>query len=379
MNDKEVGELRRRLRAEKNNITHICGCYVNDKREVIALFDESVSMMPNEEAEKFFALFKKSLSGTLGKNLIDISFATQQVVDSDEHRLLMALKNSALKDQGAVETFYQRVIDSMDLEGQYLILLACDTYDVPYRSGDGYGQQDASDQVFTYVVCSICPVKELQPALCYTPSSNAFHTSELTRAVSAPELGFVFPSFDGRATNIYNALYYTKDTGNSHQSFVDALFRTPLPPPAAVQKQTFQSMLGNALAEECSFDVVQTVHGQICEAIEQHKADKDPEPLTVSKGEVRRMLAGAGVSTEHIQKFEERYDEEFGAATDISAKNLVDGKKFEVRTPDVVIQVSPERSDLIETRIIDGTRYILICADEGVEVNGVSIHIREDE
>lgn len=379
MNDKELGELRRRLRPEKNNISHICGCYVNDKREVIALFDESTSMMPQEEAERFFSLLKKSLSGTLGKNLVDISFATAQVMDSDEHRLLMALKNSALKDQGAVETFYQRTIDALDLEGQYLILLACDTYDVPYRSGDGYAQQDASDQMFTYVVCSICPVKEVQPALCYAPEKNGFHTSELMRTVAAPELGFLFPTFDDRATNIYNALLYTKDTANNHPTFVDALFRTPLPPPAAAQKETFQGMLAGTLGEECSFDVVQTVHTQICEAIEQHKADKDPEPLKVSKGEVRRMLAGAGVSGEKMQAFEERYDEEFGAATDISAKNLVDNKKFEVRTPDVVIQVSPERSDLIETRIIDGTRYILICADEGVEVNGVSIRISEDE
>ncbi len=378
MNEKEVSELRRRLRPEKNNITHIRGCYVNDKREVIALFDEPVLTMPSEEAERFLALFKKSLGGTLGKNLINIEFSTAQVMNSDEHRLLTALKSSALKDTGAVETFYQRAIDAMDLPGQYLILLACDTYDVPWRSGDGANMADASDQVFTYLVCCVCPVKEAPPALCYAPQRNGFHASELARVVAAPELGFLFPAFDGRATNIYNALYYTKDTSQSHQPFVDAIFRTPLPLPAAVQKQTFDAVLGETLSEACSLEVVQAVHGQLCERIAQHKEEKDPEPLTVSKGEVRRMLGGCGVALEHLQAFEGKYDEAFGAGVDISAKNLVDTGKFEVRTPDVVIRVNPERSDLLETRTIDGTRYILICADEGVEVNGVPIHISEE-
>ena len=56
----------------------------------------------------------------------------------------------------------------------------------------------------------------------------------------------------------------------------------------------------------------------------------------------------------------------------------MDLRQFRLETPDVSIRVNPERRDLIETRIIDGTRYILIRADEGVEVNGVSIQINDD-
>lgn len=44
-------------------------------------------------------------------------------------------------------------------------------------------------------------------------------------------------------------------------------------------------------------------------------------------------------------------------------------------TPDVTIRVNPDRGDLVETRMIDGTRYILIRAEEGVEVNGVQVQI----
>jgi len=379
VNEKEVSELRRRFKPEKNNISKICGCYVNEQKEVIALFDESLTMMDTQESEKFLSLLKKSLTGALGKNLIDITFGTRQVMDSDEHRLLRTLWESGLKDTGALETFYQRVIESCDLPGQYLILMGADIYDVPYRSGFGEAVADASDQTFRYFVCSICPVKEQPPALCYQPSKNEFHAGELMHTVAAPELGFLFPAFDDRATNIYNALYYCKDTATCHDSFVDRVFHTPLPMPAAVQNQSFHAMLGETLAEECSLEVMQTVHDRIAENIALHKAEKNPETLTVSRGEVSRMLDDCGVSQTKRAAFEEEYEKQFGAATDIPAKNLVDTARFELRTPDVVIQVNSQRPDLVETRVLDGTRYILIRAEEGVEVNGVNVVISKEE
>ena len=87
------------------------------------------------------------------------------------------------------------------------------------------------------------------------------------------------------------------------------------------------------------------------------------------------MLESCGVPDEKLAAFEEKYDAQFGQGMELRAVNIAEPKKFEVRTPDVVVQVNPERSDLIETRVIDGFRYILIRADEGVEVNGVNISI----
>ena len=109
--------------------------------------------------------------------------------------------------------------------------------------------------------------------------------------------------------------------------------------------------------------------------IEERKLEKAAEPATVSKKEVGTILKSCGVSEEHVQAFEERYDEEFGPAMDLSAQNIVNVKQFELRTPDVMIKVNPERSDLVQTRMIDGSKYILIRADEGVEVNGVNVKI----
>ena len=375
MNEKEVAEIRRRFKPEKSNITHIRGCYVNEKREIVSEFDQSIAMMPQEEAEKMLATLKRTLSGTLGKNLIDIIFATKQVLDSEEHGLLMALRGSSLNDQGIVEAFYQRVIQAVDMEGQYLILLAFDTYDVPYRSRDGERQDDASTEVFSYILCSLCPVKATKPALCYDVPENVFRSAKADWLVSPPELGFLFPAFDDRSANIYNALYYTRDITESHQEFVDAVFHTEIPLPAAAQKEAFESMLSDTLDDECNFEVVQAVHEQLCGMIEEHKANKETEPLTVSKRTVKSVLEACGVSEERVTAFEEKYDEEFGADAEVRPRNIVDTRRMEVRTPDVTIQVNPERSDLIETRIVNGAKYILIRAEGGVEVNGVDIHI----
>ncbi|MEG0542353.1 MAG: DUF4317 family protein, partial [Angelakisella sp.] len=174
MNEKEIAEIRRRFRPDKNNISHICGCYVNEKREIVSQFNQSLPLMPQDEAEKLLAILKRTLSGTLEKNLIDITFDTKQVVDSEEHRLLMALKKSSLKDEAAVQTLFQRIIETLALDGNYLVLLAHDTYDVPYRSKDGERQDDASSEVFSYILCSICPIKTTKPALSFHLYDNTF-------------------------------------------------------------------------------------------------------------------------------------------------------------------------------------------------------------
>ena len=200
-------------------------------------------------------------------------------------------------------------------------------------------------------------------------------TFGLSHRLSAPELGFLFPAFDDRSTNLYNSLYYTRDIAENHAEFVDAVFRSPVPMPAAAQKETFQSILGDTLAEDSRYEVVQAVHEQLCGMIEEHKAGRETEPLVISKGTVKCMLKSCGVADSHVATFDQQYDAAFGADTDLSPRNLVDAKQLELRTPDVTIHVNPEHSDLVETRVIDGKRYILIRADDGVEVNGVNVHI----
>ena len=379
MNDKEIGEIRRHLRRDRSNITHIYGCYVNDNKEIISEFRQSTGIMPENEGDKYFALLRRTLSGSIGKNLIDITFKTSQVADSEEHKLLMGLRESKCNHEELRGELFKKIIDTVVVEGNYLILLGCDSYDVPFKSRDDSFQKDNSEEVYTYIICTICPVKQTKANLHYVPEEKLFHDGAMNQMVSAPMLGFVFPAFDDRATNIYNALYYTKDVKNSQEALIAALFNTPAPKPAFEQKKTFEALLTTSLGEECSLDVVQTVHDQICQRIELHKESKVPEPLMVSKEEVKEVLSSCGVSEESMAKFSVDYDEAFGFEADLHPKNIIDNKHFEVKTPDVVIKVDPTKSDLVETRIIGGVKYILICADENVEVNGVNITIQDTE
>jgi len=379
MNQKELNEIRRRIAPNKCGISKLYGCFVNNSsKEIISRIDTSLGLLSEFENEKYLSLLKKVLSGGLGKNLIDITFSTQQVMKGAEHKLLADLRNSGLNDPALREAFFQKVISAVTMEDtNYLILLAYDSYDVPYKGKDDVTQADASDTVYNYILCSVCPVKDGKPELAYFPGENQFHSSGISHIVSPPALGFLFPAFDDRAANIYNALYYAKDPNELHQTFIDTVFATEPPMSAGKQKETFHSVLSDALDEDCSFDVLQQVHEQIREVILDHKESKDPNPLELSASDLGTILKGGGVPGERVQAFQRKCAQEFGPDAPLKPGNLIDSKKFTIETPQVKISVDPEASYLVETRVIGGRKYILIPADDGVEVNGIPVQFAE--
>lgn len=374
MNRKEVSELRRRFRPEKNAISRIYGCYVNGNREIVSYLDASLGMMPEEEMELYLARLKKSLTGNLGKNLMDIVFSTQQVMDSDEHRLLSDLRNSQLQNGDARESFYRAVIDALDFgENGYLILLASDVYDVPRRGRDGQDRMDESENMFTYLICAICPVKDAGYVLRYFHDANEFHGGALGQMVDNTYLGFLFPAFDDRAANIYNALYYARKPGDIHQEFVDAIFNVGPLMSADEQRAAFHDVLEESLAEECGYDLLQTVHEQLLERMAEHQEEQIPEPLTMSPRELCDILENGGVSSERLEAFERSCGERFGENAVLSPENLIDSKRFEIITPEARVTVNPSCSYVVEYRIIDGRKYLLIPADHDVTVNGMPV------
>ena len=376
MNEKEIGEIRRHMRRDRSNMTAIYGCFVNDNKEIITEYRASTSIMSENEADKYFAILRKALSGSIGKNLIDLAFKTSQVAGSPEHELLMKLRETKLQDEDLRLELYKKIIDTIVMEGNYLILLGCDSYDVPFKSKDDTLQNDSADETFTYLICALCPVKQTKANLHYVPEEKTFHDGAMNQPVSAPEIGFLFPAFDNRSTNIYNALYYTRNIKENQEAMIEAVFNTPVPKPAAEQKKSFEALLTTALGDECNLDVVQTVHEQLCERIELHKESKVPDPLLIDKEVLKDVLTSCGVSETGVSKFSVQYDEAFGFEAELHPKNIIDSKRFEIHTPDIAIKIDPTRTDLVETRVIGGVKYIMINADEDVEVNGVSIHFQ---
>ncbi len=374
MNEKEIAEIRRRFRADKTNINHIRGVFVNEKREIISEFNQSLGMLSEEEANAILAIVKKTLSGSIGKNLVDIEFSPQQVLESEEHKLLTALRASEAGEKASLDAFYEKAILSVDIEGNFLLMVAYDCFDVFTKGKDG--DESESSSSFSYVIACVCPIKTSQYALTYYLHENKLRNVCEDAVVCAPEMGFIFPAYEGGAANIYKALCYSKNTANNHEGFVNAVMGAELPMPAAEQKETFNSILAETVAEECSYDVVESVHAELSQIIDTHKENREEEPLVISKGTVKDILKSCGVNDTHIEDFGEKYDEAFGEDAQISPQNIIDRKSFSLRTPDVVVKVDPEKLDVVETRVIDGIKYILIRADNDVEVNGVNIKIK---
>lgn len=371
MNEKEVSEIRRRFRADKSNINHVRGVFVNEKKEIVSEFDQSLGMLSEEESGAILSVLKKALSGYIGRNLIDISFSNEQVLNSEEHKLLSTLRSSELHDNDAVHALYEKILPSIEMDGNYLIMLAYDSYDVFSKSASG--EDGDSSESFSYILCAVCPIKSSKYSLTYYIHENRIRNVCEDAVISAPEFGFMFPTFDDRKTNIYNALYYTKSVSEKREGFINAVFNTELPMPAAEQKETFNSLLAET---ECSFDVVESVHAELSAMIDNHKESREEEPLTVSKTTVKDILRTSGVAEDKLEVFEKKFDESFGENAELSPQNIIDRNKFDLRTADATIKVDPERSEIVETRVIDGTKYILIRADSDVEVNGVNIRIK---
>ncbi len=376
MTERELREIKRRFRPEHSNIPRIVGCFVNGNGEILSKISQTLGTSDSVVTEKLLGVMKKTLSGTLGTNLNEISFSTRDVNESEEHKLLMKLRDSELRDEETLSLFYSKVIESVKFEGNYVILLANDVYDVMTKANNG--EESESSERFSYIVFAVCPIKNIPEALTFRESDSLFHTVSATGLLGAVELGFMFPLFDDRKTNIYGSLYYTRSLSESYPEFTDNIFGKQSPMPPRVQKATFNECLSDALSDELDFEVVRSVHTQFAEMIEAHKESKNPEPLVITKATVKSVLEGCGIAEEKVEMVGDAMDESFGVGASLKPKNIVDTKKFELTTPDVTIKVNPEHKELVSTQIIGGVQYIMIRATEGVEINGININLETE-
>lgn len=375
MTEKELREIKRRFRPEKNNIARIKGCFVNTNREIVAKISQPIGLSDSVAAEKLLLHMKKALGGTIGTSLHEITFTTRDVTDGAAHKQLMALRDSALADDALCDEFYRAVIESVKFDSGYVILLANDIYDVFERRAEG--EESDSTERFSYIVCAVCPVKNAPEALTFRESDSLFHTISASCLLSSPELGFMFPLFDDRKTNIYGALYYTRNVGESYPDFSERIFAKAAHMPPKAQKAAFSEVLAASLKEECTLDVIRGVHDQITDMIQTHKESHNPEPLLITKETVSSVLESCGISEKCVEAVREGMDEALGTGAALAPKNIITTREFKLVTPDVTIKVNPERRDLVTTEVIDGVRYIRIRADEGVEVGGINVTFDE--
>ena len=371
----EINEIKRLFTPNSCSITRICGCYVDGEKNKKTDFKEAFLSLPEEEIFKYFELLRKTLSGSIGKNLLNLEFQTDTELEGGTQEFLLKLRDSKLKDDALLEEFYDRVIGSYEYVGNYLILLIHDAYDVPGKALDGMTMDDASDTVFEYLLCCICPVALSKPGLSYDASLNEFHNRIRDWVVNMPETGFLFPSFNDRATDIHSTLFFNKNPEEPHSEFVEGILGCSLPLSAGSQKETFQTIIEETLGEDCEYEVVKSIHENLAEMIEEHK--EIPEPLTLDKKEVKNLLEKSGVEEEKLKDFDALYDAAAGDDTALFVSNVASIRSFEVKTPDVVVKVNPDRADLVNTMMVDGRRCLVIEINDQVEVNGINVSVAE--
>lgn len=367
----EISEIKKLFTQKNCSITRICGCYVDGEKNKKTELKQAFLALPEEEMFKYFEILRKTLSGTPGKNLLTLEFPLATESEGGTQEFLLRLRDSKLKDEALLEEFYDKIIDTYDYVGNYLILVIHDAYDVPGKTLDGLEMEDASDEVYEYILACICPVNLSKPGLSYNAEENTFQNRIRDWVVGMPEQGFLFPAFNDRSADIHSTLYYSRDAEELKEDFVYNLLGCSLPLTAGGQKETFHTLVEETLGETCDIEIVKNIHDKLAEMAEEHK--EEPEPLVLNKNEVKALLANSGVSNEKLETFDRHYEETAGEDTPLLVSNVINTRTFEVKTPDVVIKVNPERTDLIETQTINGRECLVIELGGNIEVNGITV------
>ncbi|MFQ7001341.1 MAG: DUF4317 domain-containing protein [Clostridium sp.] len=414
MRKKDILELKRRLKKEDCTFTKMCGCYVNGEKNIILNFKETFLNLEEDEFFKYLEIAKKVLSGTIGNNLLELSFPVNEEYKNDKQSFLMSLKKSKLKDDTLLHSFYKSIIDSYDYTGNFLILVFHDAYDVITKTRDNL-KLDESEEVYEYILCAICPVSLSKPALGYFEEDNKIAARVRDWIVEAPVNGFVFPAFIDRSSDVNSIMYYTKNPKDSHPELMEEALGCSSKRTATEQKETFHNIITNAIGydEEKSNNLFMEIQENINSRIDEHTTvnGKDSQPIILTNDTIQDILAESGVSEEDSSRIERFYTKEFGTTLPI-ADDLIDAKilkaseqkkkeqklekeveilqnklentnkkleevsKMEDESEenyDIILKVKPEKASQIKSQIIEGQKYIVIPLEENEQtnVNGV--------
>lgn len=404
MNKKEVAEIKRRLKKESCTIQHMCGCYVDAEKNKLVTFSQKFLNLEEDEFYKYLEIAGKALSGTLGNNLLELEFPIDEEAVGGRQQILMALRASKLEDDALLDTYYDLIIDSYDYVGNYLITLYYDVYDVPLKGTDELAM-DESDEVYEYLLCCICPVALSKPGLGYLEGEHRIGARIRDWVVGPTDTAFLFPAFNGRATDIHSTLVYTKNAKEPHEEFWANGLGCGPKRTATQKRDAFENMVVQTLGpddeetKDTVLDVQQNLNDFIL--VEKEKVDKD-EPILLDGEMITEILTDAGISEPKAEKITATY-ESFFEDTLPDAQELLDAKAIknnEVRVEkkqlqekvvdltkkledagvitsdgtdiDVVVKVTPEKVEEIHTAFVDGKRCLVIPMkeDEEAKING---------
>ena len=332
MRKKDILELKRRFKKDQCTFTKICGCYVNGEKHTILKFRETFLNLDEDEYFKYLEIAKKVLSGTIGNNILELNFPTNEDYINERQVSLMQLKNSHLKDDALLDDFYELIINNYDYTGNFLILIFHDAYDVITKTKDNL-KLDESEEVYEYVLCAICPVSLSEPGLRHFEEENKIKARIRDWVVDAPTNGFVFPAFIDRSSDVNSIMYYTKNAKDTHPELMENALGCYSKQTATVQKETFQSIIKDSFSTDDKADkTFMEIQENLNNMIDEYNAmydDTDCEPISLTKKDIQNLLIESGVPEEITTKIEKSYVENFGDDLPL-AENLIDAKALKV-------------------------------------------------
>lgn len=377
MNTKPYAELRRKLQFERATLTNISGFYINERREIAATFEEDLTTLGEEEGGKLLGIFRKLLSGKPDRNGFYVNFPASAVAAGEPaYALLQSLRESALGDASLREALADRIRESMDMEGDYLILMAYDVYDLYDKSDDALGGGEKfSRDMYRHFYVAICPAKLPKAPLTFSLQKEKFVNMSLGYAVGAPEVGFLFPAFTDRSTDLYGALYYNRSRTEVHAGFYQAMFGlSPLPAPAE-QKERFTALMTETLGEDCTLDTYCAVREELKTLTAgDEEGGRKGDPY-VSPREVGFALERTGLEKERVTRFEQEMKETFQNQNALLVSNLLELDKLVLEVDGTAtIQVNKEKTALVSVRRVDGANALVIKLDGALTANGFPLN-----
>lgn len=402
MTKKDVLELKRRLKKNECTFTRMSGCYVNAHKEVVLSFAQNFLNLEDEEFYKYLEIAKKVLSGTLGNNLLEYEFPLEEEAPGGKQQFLMGLRADGLNNEELLNRLYERIIESYDYVGNYLILVFHDAYDVIVRTNDNI-KNDESDEVYEYLLCAICPVELTKPGLGYREDENRIGVRIRDWVVNVPENGFLFPAFTDRSTDIHSVLFYAKNPKDPHPELSELAFGCTSRRTAAEKKQSFQAIIKQAIPddEERGKKLFEDVQNGLQELIEEQEDEfeEEPTPVVLTKEAVQGLMNNIRIPEEVSAKITRSYEAEFeedaptvdqlldtkavaaGAARKKEQELVleVEALKAELTQEksenqpgpekDVILKVSPDKVPEIRSDILEGRKCIIIPLDEHEHAN----------
>lgn len=371
MDRKEIQEIRKTMSKDHCVIDRMTGCFVDENGEIITQLKTTFRALQEEELEKYCELFRRVLTGKINRNLFTMEFPLQEEQTGGKQNMMFRMLQADYTDEELNEEFFTHILDNLDLAGRLLIVLAHGVYDVPGRTSDNLEMEDASENVYSFMVCCICPVEEVKEGLCYDEVKKDFLNRQSDLGVQKPVLGFLYPAFHDRGADIHSVLYYAKKEDDRHPELMDGIIGGDLPVTEKAQQGLFQGLVEQTLGRDCDFETVKAVTDNLNELIKE-EAD-NPEPLELGKTEMRRLLSDSGAAPEALEHFDETYDEEIGAGQSFRAENIGGKTVMSIQSPSVKISVKSDMTSMITTKVIDGREYILIPVQDDIELNGVRL------